>query len=62
MAKRMVSGKLLGIVDGPFILIEVRSERQRFPLDCEVTVEWVSAHIDRPIICMVTDDRVTEVK
>ena len=61
VGKQIVAGKLLGVADGPVILIEVRGEERGFPLDCQLTVDWVYSHMGKPITCMVTDGRVTEV-
>jgi hypothetical protein len=61
VGKQIVAGKLLGVADGPVILIEVRGEERGFPLDCQLTVDWVYSHMDKPITCMVTDGRVTEI-
>jgi hypothetical protein len=61
VGKQIVAGKLLGVADGPVVLIEVRGEERGFPLDCQLTVDWVQSHMGKPITCMVTDGRVTEV-
>ena len=62
MAKQLVFGKLLGVADGPVILVEVRGSEQGFPLDCELTLDWIRSHMGKPISCIVTDGRVTEVE
>ncbi|HEX76952.1 MAG TPA: hypothetical protein G4O03_00855 [Dehalococcoidia bacterium] len=62
MGKQIVAGKLLGVTDGPVILIEVRGEERRFPLDCDLTLDWIYSHMNKPITCIVTQGRVTEVE
>lgn len=61
MNKQIISGKLLGVADGPVILIEVRGQEKSFPLACGVRLEWIFSHMNKPVTVQVTDGKVTEV-
>lgn len=62
MKTEFVTGTLIGVRDGPVIVIEVRGQQSKFPLDCEVSIEWVFAHMSRMVTCLVEDGRVTRVE
>jgi hypothetical protein len=62
MAAEVVSGKLIGVRDGPVIVIEVLGQQNKFPLDCEVSVEWALSRMNTMVICLMEDGRVTKVE
>ncbi len=61
MAKRMVRGDLVGVVDGPAMILNLKGEEQKFGLAVNLPVEWVAKNMERPVTVMVEDGRVTEV-
>ena len=58
--KEFVSGTLVGVIDGPLIIIDVRGEERKYNLNFDLTLEWVSSHLDKGIMCIVEDGKVTE--
>lgn len=62
MAAEAVSGKLIGIRDGPVIVIEVLGQEKKFPLDCEVSIGWAFSRMNTMVICVMEDGRVTRVE
>jgi len=61
MNREIVVGTLVGVRDGPVIVIEVRGQERKFPLSCELTVDWVYSHMNKTIVCFVEDGKVTAV-
>lgn len=61
MAKHIISGILRGVINGLFILIEVKHMEKKYPLRCDLSLEWINSHIGKAIICIVTDGEVSEV-
>jgi hypothetical protein len=57
-----VTGTLIGVRDGPVIVIEVRGQQSKFPMDCELSIEWVFSHMNKRVTCLVEDGRVTRVE
>jgi len=49
------------VAEGPVLIVEVGGEEKVYPLDCDLTVEWVQAHLDKPVTCLVADSRVKQV-
>lgn len=62
MKTEVVSGKLIGVRDGPVIVIEIMGQEKKFPLDCEVSIEWASSRMNTMVICVMEDGRVTKVE
>ncbi len=61
MATQILHGRLVGIVDGPRFILEVRGEERSFPLAIELTLDWVQKHLNGPVAVLVRDGRVVEV-
>jgi hypothetical protein len=57
-----VMGTLIGVRDGPIIVVEVGGRQRKFPLDCELSVEWALSHMNNRVTCLVEDGRVTRVE
>lgn len=62
MKTEFVTGTLIGVRDGPVIVIDVRGQQKKFPLDCELSVEWALSHMNNRVTCLVEDGRVTRVE
>jgi len=62
MKTEFVTGTLIGVRDGPIIVIEVMGQQSKFPLDCELSIEWVFSHMNMRVTCLVEDGRVTRVE
>ena len=61
MAALMVRGKLVGLIDGPSIVLEVKGQERTFPLEVSVTLDWVQKHMDGPVTVLLKDGRVVQV-
>ena len=65
MGTHFVSGTLIGIrdgIDGPVIVIDVMGQYTKYPLDCEVSVDWALTHMNNKVSCLVKDGRVSRVE
>ncbi len=59
---KLVTGRLLGIEETKLSL-ETGSGKQVFPRkDLDVSVQWVFAHLERPVICQLQDGVVVKVE
>lgn len=58
---RFLRGELLGVVEGPAVLLKIRGEERKFPLGVDLSVSWIMEHLDRPVMVRLDGDRVTEV-
>ena len=61
MKREVAVGTLVGVRDGPFIVIDTAAGQKKFPLHCELTVEWTYAHMGKRVMCIVEDGKVTQV-
>lgn len=62
MKTEFVMGTLIGVRDGPIIVVEVEGRQRKFPLDCALSVEWALSHMNNRVTCLVEDGRVTRVE
>lgn len=65
MGTQFLNGKLIGVrdgVDGPVIVVEVRGEHTKYPLDCELSIDFAMNRMNTPVTCLVKDGRVTRVE
>ena len=62
MKKGFISGTLIGAIEGPvIIIIDMKGEERKYPLNFDPTLDWVSSHLDKGIMCIIEDGKVTEV-
>lgn len=61
MANSMVRGVLVGVVDGPKMIIEINGQEHTYPLGTDLTADWVMGHMDQQVIARVSDGRIVEV-
>ena len=62
MPGKILRGKLLGIVQGPAILLDIRGEEKKIPMAVDPPVSWIQEHMDSEVMVVVTDGRVVEVR
>ena len=62
MKTEFVSGMLIGVRDGPIIVIEVMGQEKKFPLDCEVSIGWAFSRMNTRVVCVMEDGRVIKVE
>ena len=61
MAAQMLRGTLVAVVDGPKMILEMRGQERSFPLDVDITTDWVQTKMDSPVTVLVKDGRVVQV-
>ena len=61
MKGEILRGTLLGLVEGPAILLEVNGQERKLRIDDDVDLSWVQAHVDGIVTVMAADDAVVEV-
>lgn len=57
----MVRGELLGMVEGPAVILSVKGREQKIPLGMNLSLSWISEHMNQPVTVMVDNGRVVEV-
>lgn len=62
MKREFIAGTLVGVRDGPTIVIEVKGQVRKFPLHCKLTVDWAYSHMDKKVTCLLEDGKVTKVE
>ena len=62
MKTEHVNGTLIGIRDGPVIVVEVMGQEKKFPLDCEVSIEWAFSRMNTRVVCILEDGRAIKVE
>ena len=61
MPGQILRGKLLGVVRGPAIILEIQGEEENFPLTVNPPVSWIQEHMDTEVTVVMTDGRVVEI-
>ena len=61
MPGQILRGKLLGIVRGPAIILEIRGEEKKCPLEVDPPVSWVQEHMDIEVTAVVAKGYVAQV-
>lgn len=62
MKTEHINGTLIGIRDGPAIVVEVMGQEKKFPLDCEVSIEWAFSRMNTRVVCVMEGGRVIKVE
>ena len=62
MKTEFVSGMLIGVRDGPIIVIEVMGREKKFTLECEVSIGRAFSRMNTGVVCVVEDGRVIRVE
>jgi len=61
MPGQILRGKLLGVVRGPAILLEIRGEEEKYPMFVDPPVSWIRENMDTEVTVMMMDGEVVEV-
>ncbi|MFC1935580.1 hypothetical protein ACFLX9_02295 [Chloroflexota bacterium] len=61
MAGRIVRGQLLAVVDGPAMILSVNGQEHKFALTVQVSLDWVSKHMDKLVTVMVDEAQIIEI-
>ncbi len=60
--REFITGTLVGVRDGPVIVLEIDGQEKKFPLACDLTVNWVYSHMEKQVMCLVEDGKVTQIE
>lgn len=62
LTREVVTGKLIGVRDGPVMVIGVMGQEKKYPLDCELSIEWAFTRMNTMVVCQVEDGRIIRVE
>jgi hypothetical protein len=62
MSGQFVRGTLVGVVDGPAMILEIRGEEKKYPLEVSLPLSWVQKNMDQQVTVVIKGGRVIEVK
>lgn len=60
--REFITGTLVGVRDGPVIVLEIEGQERKFPLACDLTVNWVYEHLEKQVMCLVEAGKVTQIE
>ena len=61
MRGQILRGTLLGLVEGPAILLEVDGQEQKLRVEIDVDLSWIQHHVEDTVTVMVINDAVVDV-
>ena len=61
MARQIVRGELIALVEGPALLIIVKDQEEKFPLGIDLPLDWVQEKMGTQVMVMAEDGRITEI-
>jgi len=61
LTREVVTGKLIGVRDGPVMVIGVMGQEKKYPLDCEISVGWAFKRMNTMVVCQIEDGRIITV-
>ena len=57
----MVRGEMVGVVDGPAMVLTVKGEERKLDLAMDVSLAWISQHMNQQVTVMVDNNRIVEI-
>ena len=57
----MMRGELVAVVDGPSMILNVKGEERKLALGVNLSLSWISQHMNQQVTVMVDDSNVVEV-
>ncbi|MBI2872200.1 MAG: hypothetical protein HYY00_03305 [Chloroflexi bacterium] len=61
MRGQLLRGKLVAVVDGPAMVLEVRGQERQLPLVVSVALPWIAENMDKVITVLVEDGKITQI-
>ena len=61
MNRQVAQGKLLGVIEGPAILLEVKGQEVKLSCDLDLSIQWIQKHVETEVMVMIENDQVTEI-
>jgi hypothetical protein len=62
LTREVVTGKMIGVRDGPVMVIGLMGQEKKYPLDCEISIEWAFKRMNTMVVCQVEDGRIIRVE
>ncbi len=56
----MVQGELVGIVEGPAMVLNIRGVERKIQLGVQVPLTWVSQHMEQQVTVLVENGKIVE--
>ena len=53
---------MIGVRDGPVMVIGLMGQEKKYPLDCEISIEWAFNRMNTMVVCQVEDGRIIRVE
>ena len=57
----MMRGELAGVVDGPAMILNVKGQERKLALAVNLSLAWISQHMNQQVTVMVDNGRIVEV-
>ncbi len=57
----MMRGELVGVVDGPAMILTVKGQERKLALAINLSLAWISQHMNQQVTVMVDNGRIVEV-
>ena len=58
----MMRGEMVGVVDGPAMILTVKGEERKLALAVNLSLNWISQHMNQQVTVMVDNGRIVEVR
>jgi hypothetical protein len=57
----IMRGEMVGVVDGPAMILTVKGEERKLDLAVDISLAWISEHMNQQVTVMVDNSRIVEV-
>ncbi len=57
----MMRGEMVGVVDGPAMILTVKGQERKLALAVNLSLAWISQHMNQQVTVMVDNGRIVEV-
>ena len=57
----MMRGEMVGVVEGPAMILTVKGQEQKLALAVKLSLAWISQHMNQQVTVMVDNGRIVEV-
>ena len=57
----IVRGEMVGVVDGPAMILVVKGEERKLDLGVDISLSWISEHMNQQVTVMLDNSRIIEV-
>ena len=57
----MMRGEMVAVVDGPAMVLTVKGEERKLDLAVDISLSWISEHMNQQVTVMVDNNRIVQV-